>query len=92
MSSTEVVRPRARKNAESPAEHRVLPMQLQVGHRLADETGEYEVIGRPYTSNLGKDVHLRVKRVDNTEGHDDSDLGPTRARQRATSRNSLPTC
>ena len=42
-------------------------MQLQVGDRLADESGEYEVIGRPYTTNMGKDVHVRVKRVDNAE-------------------------
>jgi hypothetical protein len=27
---------------------RVLPVQLQIGDRLTDETGEYEVIGRPY--------------------------------------------
>jgi hypothetical protein len=43
-------------------------MDLQVGDdRLTDETGEYEVIGRPYTTNAGKDVHVRVKRVDNAE-------------------------
>jgi hypothetical protein len=42
-------------------------MQLQVGDRLTDETGEYEVIGRPYTTNAGKDVHVRVKRVDQSE-------------------------
>jgi hypothetical protein len=40
-------------------------MELQGGDRLTDETGEYEVIGRPYTTNAGKDVHVRVKRVDN---------------------------
>jgi hypothetical protein len=42
-------------------------MQLQIGDRLTDETGEYEVIGRPYTTNAGKDVHVRVKRIDNAE-------------------------
>ena len=45
----------------------VLPMQLQLGERLSDETGEYEVIGRRYTTNQGKDVHVRVKRVDQAE-------------------------
>jgi hypothetical protein len=25
------------------------------------------VIGRPYTTNAGKDVHVRVKRVDDAE-------------------------
>jgi hypothetical protein len=49
------------------AEHRVLPMELQVGDRLTDETGEYEVIGRPYTSAAGKSAHVRVRRVDNAE-------------------------
>jgi hypothetical protein len=43
----------------------VFPMELRVGNRLTDETGEYEVVGRPYTTNAGKDVHVRVKRVDN---------------------------
>jgi hypothetical protein len=43
---------------------RVLPMDLRGGDRLTDETGEYEVVGRPYTTNAGKDVHVRVKRVD----------------------------
>src|SRR5437870_3767054 len=42
---------------------RVLPMQLQIGDRLADETGEWEVIGRPYTTNAGKDARARVQRV-----------------------------
>jgi hypothetical protein len=42
-------------------------MELQVGDRLTDETGEYEVIGRPYTTRGGKDAHVRVKRVDNAE-------------------------
>jgi hypothetical protein len=37
--------------------------QLRVGDRLADETGEYEVIGRAYATNGGKDVHVRVLRV-----------------------------
>lgn len=59
-----MAKPRPEKN--SP-ERRVLPMELQVGDRLTDETGEYEVIGRPYTTRGGKDAHVRVKRVDNAE-------------------------
>ncbi len=43
---------------------RVLPMQLKVGDRLVDETGEWEVTVRPYTSPGGKNVHARVRRVD----------------------------
>jgi hypothetical protein len=42
-------------------------MQIRVGDRLTDETGEWEVIGQPYTTRMGKNVHVRVKRVDNAE-------------------------
>jgi hypothetical protein len=42
-------------------------MQLLPGDRLVDETGEYEVIGRPYTTRAGKNAHVRVQRVDNPE-------------------------
>jgi hypothetical protein len=52
---------------EPPGTARVLPMQLQIGDRLADETGEYEVIGHPYTTAAGKTAHVRVRRVDNAE-------------------------
>jgi hypothetical protein len=38
-------------------------MQLQIGDLLADETGEYEVIGRPYTTAGGKDARVRVQRA-----------------------------
>ena len=36
-------------------------MELQVGDRLTDETGEREIIG--FTTNGGKDVHARVQKV-----------------------------
>jgi len=38
-------------------------MELQVGDRLTDETAEWEIIGRPYTTNAGKDAHVRVQKV-----------------------------
>jgi hypothetical protein len=38
-------------------------MDLQVGDRLADESGEWEVIGRPYTTAGGKTARVRVQRV-----------------------------
>jgi hypothetical protein len=38
-------------------------MELQIGDRLVDETGEWEVIDRPYTTNAGKDARVRVQRV-----------------------------
>ena len=44
---------------------RVLPMQLQIGDRMTDSTGEWQVVGRPYTTAGGKNSHVRVQRVDN---------------------------
>jgi hypothetical protein len=38
-------------------------MELQVGDRLVDETGEWEITVRPYTSPGGKNVHARVRRT-----------------------------
>ncbi len=46
-----------------PTTRRVLPMDLQVGDRLSDETGEWEVVGRPYTTAGGKNARVRVQRV-----------------------------
>jgi hypothetical protein len=43
---------------------RVLPMELQVGDQLMDETGTYQVIGRPFTTAGGKTANVRVKRAD----------------------------
>jgi hypothetical protein len=34
-------------------------MQLQVGDRYTDETGEWEVVGWPFTFGGGKVVHAR---------------------------------
>ncbi len=41
----------------------VLPMQLHVGDRFTDETGEWEIISRPYGTVGGKSVHARVRKV-----------------------------
>jgi hypothetical protein len=38
-------------------------MDLRVGDRLADETGEWEIIGRPYTTAGGKNARVRVQRI-----------------------------
>src|SRR5439155_14434127 len=48
---------------EPPGTARVLPMQLQIGDRMTDSTGEWKVVGRPYTTNGGKNAHVRVQRV-----------------------------
>jgi hypothetical protein len=46
-----------------PPELRVLPMELRIGDRLVDETGEWEIIGRSYTTAGGKNARVRVQRV-----------------------------
>jgi len=38
-------------------------MHLQIGDRFYDETGEWEVIGRPFMSAPGKNAHARVRKV-----------------------------
>jgi hypothetical protein len=60
-----MAKPRPAKQSEPkpPAERRILPMELRVGDRLADETGDWEVMGRPYTTAGGKDARVRVQRV-----------------------------
>jgi hypothetical protein len=42
-------------------------MQLQVGDRFSDESGEWEVVGKPYTTAGRKNSHVRVQRVDKPE-------------------------
>ena len=39
-------------------------MQLQIGDLMSDSAGEWEVVGRPYTTAGGKNSHVRVQRVD----------------------------
>ena len=41
----------------------VLPMQLKIRDGLSDETGDYEVIGQPYTTAGGMRANVRVRRV-----------------------------
>ena len=48
---------------KAPPEVRVVPMDLQLGDRLADERSEWQVIGRPYATAGGKTVHVRVESV-----------------------------
>jgi len=49
---------------EPPGTVRVLPMQLQIGDRMTDSTGEWQVVGRPYTTAGGKNTYVRVQRAD----------------------------
>ena len=54
--------PAAREPARASVK-RLLPMQLQIGDRLTEETGEWEVANRPHTTAGGKVAHVRVRRV-----------------------------
>ena len=60
-----MAKPRPEKKSEPTpsATSRVLPMNLKIGDRLADETGDWEVVSRPYTTAGGKTAHVRVQRV-----------------------------
>jgi len=49
---------------------RVLPMELQVGDRLSDETGEWEVVGRPYMTGGGRNAHARLQQVGDPAAHE----------------------
>jgi len=61
-----MARPRPEKKSApaAPAATKVLPMELQVGDRLADEAGDWEVIAPPYSTMGGRMVHARVQRID----------------------------
>jgi len=38
---------------------------LEIGDRLVDESGEWQVLARSYTTACGKTVKVRVQRADN---------------------------
>ena len=48
----------------------VLSMELQRGDRITDETGEWEIISRPYVSGGGKLVSVHVRKIDNPKATD----------------------
>src|SRR4029077_14523928 len=60
---------RAPMRSEHPARqirlpsYHVLPMHLQVGDRFSDDTGEWEVASRPYSTASGESVNVSVRRV-----------------------------
>ena len=53
----------AQPQLPAPGITRVLPMQLQIGDRLTDSTGEWAIAGRPFTTAGGKNAHVRLQRV-----------------------------
>jgi hypothetical protein len=60
-----MAKPRAEKKGKpaKPAGRGVLPTELQVGDRLTDQSGEWEVIAPPYSTAGGRIVHARVQRL-----------------------------
>ena len=58
-----MARPRPEKKKSEPGGTVVLPMELQVGDRLVDETGDWEVIAPPYSTAGGRTAHARVQRI-----------------------------
>ena len=57
-----MAKPRSTKKRE-PAGPTVLPMELQLGDLITDQTGEWEVIRPPYSTAGGRIVHARVQRI-----------------------------
>ena len=60
---------RPKPTAAAPAMIRVLPMELKIGDCLVDETGEWEAVGRLYTTAGGKTARVRVQRVGEPRNH-----------------------
>jgi hypothetical protein len=61
-----MARPRPSKKHEPPqaaGDTKILPMELRIGDRLTDETGEWEVIAPAYSTAGGRLVHARVQRI-----------------------------
>jgi hypothetical protein len=51
-----------KKKADHPGDELcILPMQIQIGDRYTDETGEWEVVSRPVSFRGGKGVRARVQ-------------------------------
>ena len=59
-----VARPRPEKKRAPAADTKILPMELQVGDRLADGTSDWEVIAPPYNTTGGRMVHARGQKID----------------------------
>jgi hypothetical protein len=60
---TELTRPSKKREPQAAGDTKILPMELQLGDRITDETGEWEVIRQPYTTAGGRTVHARVQRI-----------------------------
>ncbi len=55
--------PEKKKRESQPAADTKIPTDLQIGARLADATGDWEVIAPPYCTAGGRIVHARVQKI-----------------------------
>jgi hypothetical protein len=55
------------KQPEPSVLQQVFPMQLKLGESTHRRKRRVRIIGRPYVTTGGKDVHVRVQRVDNPD-------------------------
>ena len=55
--------PEKKRKPQSAADPKILPTELQVGDRLDDDTGEWEVIAAPYSTAGGRMIPARVQRI-----------------------------
>jgi hypothetical protein len=55
-------RPEKKRGPRAAADTKILPMELQVGDRLADGTSDWEVIALPYSA--GGRTHARAHKID----------------------------
>src|SRR5262245_44048419 len=53
--------PKPKGRADDSGTLSILPMQLHIGDRYRDETGEWEVVTRPVSFRRGKSVRARVQ-------------------------------
>jgi hypothetical protein len=57
-------RPEKKREPRAAAGTKILPMELQVGDRLADGISDWEVIAPPYSTAGGRMVHARAQKID----------------------------
>src|SRR5262249_62115664 len=55
--------PEKKRKPQAAADPKILPTDLQVGDRLGDDTGEWEVIAAPYSTAGGGVIPPRVPRI-----------------------------
>src|SRR3989442_53563 len=82
-----MARPRPKKKPKSTS--RVLPMELRIGDRLVDETGEWQVVGRPYHVKRREECSRARPASRPARRHRDPDLERPRADRGEASMNSL---